>query len=156
VKADERFEELYRAQYAPVFRTTYLFCRNRAIAEDVTQEAFSRVLARWSRLHGKPWVAGWVTTTALNLARRSLRRRRLFGRDPAEDDNAASSIDLWRAVRSLPLKQQQAVVLRYRMDMSVQDIAQVLGTRESTIRSNLARARQRLKEVLEDGVHATR
>jgi RNA polymerase sigma factor (sigma-70 family) len=156
VKPDQQFEELYRGEYAPVFRTTYLMCRSRTLAEDVTQEAFARALAQWGRLRDKPWVAGWVTTTALNVARRNLRHRRVADQLPPDSHEADASIDLWQAVRSLPLRQQQAVVLRYRMDMAVEEIAQVLGCEASSVRSNLTRARQHLREVLGSGFYAGR
>ena len=156
LKVEHRFEELYHGEFAAVFRTLLLFCRDRALAEEATQEAFSRALERWSRLRDKPWVAGWVTTTALNLARRSLRRREFIERKVATDDLTDSSVDLWRAVRRLPLRQQQAIVLRYRMDLPTEEIAQVLGASPATVRSNLARARQRLKEVLGDQFYAGR
>ena len=155
MRADERFEELYRAEFAPVFRTIYLLCRDRGLAEEATQEAFARALERWGRLGDQPWVGGWVTTTALNVARRGLRRRPSIPeiRAEAEEDE---TIDLWNAVRSLPIRQQQAIVLRYRMDMSVEDVAGVMGCEAASVRGYLARGRQRLREVLGHGFRAER
>jgi DNA-directed RNA polymerase specialized sigma24 family protein len=110
VRADLEFQELYRSERQAVFSTVYLLCRNRALAEDATQEAFARALERWGRLRGRPWVGGWVTSTALNVARRALRYRPGPGSQDREAD-PDTSIGLWMEVRGLPLRQQQAVVL---------------------------------------------
>jgi len=75
VNADPAFRRLYEAEGPSVFQAVYLLCRDRAVAEDATQEAFARALERWGRLGDQAWVGGWVMSTALNVARRSLRRR---------------------------------------------------------------------------------
>lgn len=84
VKVDPRFVELYESEHDRVFQITLVLCRDRGLAEDATQEAFARALERWPRLSERSWVAGWVTSTALNVARRALRRRPLPGGAPPE------------------------------------------------------------------------
>jgi len=76
VKADSAFESFYISEAKAVFTAVYMMCRDRQLAEDATQEAFARALERWDRLGQQEWAAGWVVTTALNVARRNLRRRR--------------------------------------------------------------------------------
>src|SRR5437763_506549 len=95
---DWRFRALYEQEFQAVFSTVFLLCRRRDVAEEATQEAFVRAWERWSRLRDRPWVAGWVTTTAMNLARRALRRKHpeLREADPSGSD-ADAAIDLWRA-----------------------------------------------------------
>jgi DNA-directed RNA polymerase specialized sigma24 family protein len=84
------FVELYKTEHDRVFQIVYALCGDAATAEDATQEAFVRALERWDRLRDQPWAAGWVTTTAVNMARRMLRRRRwLFGTGPTEVDLVA-------------------------------------------------------------------
>src|SRR5206468_10629294 len=97
-----------------VFRAVFALCSDAGVAEDATQEAFARALERWRRLRDRPWVAGWVTTTALNSARRSLRRRgtEMQAQRPAHVD-PDEALDLWRGVRALPHRQQEAVGLHY-------------------------------------------
>jgi len=55
------------------------------------------------------------------------------------------AVDVWRAVRALPLRQQQAVVLRYRADLSTEEIAAAMGCDSGTVRTHLARAREALR-----------
>lgn len=63
---DPGFEDLYRSEAQTVFCAVFLQCRDRAVAEDATQEAFARGLERWDRLRGQVWAIGWAITTALN------------------------------------------------------------------------------------------
>ncbi len=150
MKTDSAFERFYMSEAKAVFTAVYLMCRDRELAEDATQEAFARALERWGRLEPHPWAAGWVMTTALNVARRDLRRRRAWPMT-REARNPDEAVDLWNTVRRLPRRQQEAVVLHYRMDAPVQEIAQILGCREGTVRTHLARAREALRIMLEAG-----
>jgi DNA-directed RNA polymerase specialized sigma24 family protein len=73
----ERFEDFYRREHAHVFGSLTLILRDREGASDATDEAFSRALVRWSRVGVMTSPGGWVDTTALNVARRRLRRASL-------------------------------------------------------------------------------
>jgi RNA polymerase sigma-70 factor, ECF subfamily len=154
LKVDGRFAELYEAEFAAVYRACYALCGDRQLAEDAAQEAFARALERWRRLRERPWIAGWVATTALNVVRRSLRRRgaepRLsgtgIGRTGAEV--AEDRLDLIRAIRTLPARQQEAVVLHYVADLSVDDVAEAMGVETETVKAHLARAREALARSL--------
>jgi RNA polymerase sigma-70 factor, ECF subfamily len=138
VTVDPGFEQLYRAEGQAVFSTVYLLCRDRALAEDATQEAFARALERWNRLGNRTWAAGWVTTTALNVARRALRHRRVsFVVDESQSEPEAA-IDLWRHVRALPPRQQHAVILCYRLDLPVEEAARVMACRVNAARRRIA------------------
>ena len=144
------FEELYRGEHATVFRTVFAVCGNRTVAEDATQEAFARALERWRRLKDRPWVAGWVTTTALNSARRALRRRPVAPEaDRAVVADTDVAADLWRAVAALPRRQQEAVVLFYVFDLPLGGVAEAMRCAQGTAKAHLARARQALKHQLE-------
>ena len=145
---DDAFQAFYLAEAPTVFRTVYLLCGDREAAQDATQEAFARALARWRRLRDQPWAAGWVTTTAVNHVRRALRHRRAIEPYPFAQVDVDERIDIWRAVSDLPLRQQQVVILHYRDDRPVTEIAALLGMREGTVRTHLARARATLRSGL--------
>jgi RNA polymerase sigma factor (sigma-70 family) len=152
VNLGSAFERFYAREAKAVFTAVYLMCGDRALAEDATQEAFARALERWDRLEVRPWAGGWVMTTALNVARRSLRRRSVWPL-ARESPNPDEALDLWTAVRRLPRRQQEAAVLYYRMDVPVHEIGRILGCSEGTVRTHLARARQALRTLLEGGPH---
>jgi RNA polymerase sigma-70 factor (ECF subfamily) len=88
--------------------------------EDATQEAFARALERWPRLREQSWVTGWVTSTALNAARRLQRRRWLHRAETAPMGiaaDASGSVELWQVVRALRRRQWEAVTLHYLVDL---------------------------------------
>lgn len=149
------FVQLYQAEHDKVFRATWAFCGDRAVAEDATQEAFARALERWPRLREQPWVTGWVTSTALNAARRLQRHRRwLHGAEVAPVKaamgvDAAGAVELWQVVRALPRRQREAVTLHYLADLPVAEVARLMGCREGTVKAHLAHARKALRAQLE-------
>jgi RNA polymerase sigma factor (sigma-70 family) len=145
VNVEPGFEELYEREFAPVFRAAFLLCGDRSTAEDATQEAFARALARWRRLDGQPWAAGWVMTTAMNAARRAMRRRPTPTEEPrstATDHEAR--LDVRAAIERLPARQQETVALHYLLDLSVADTASAMGVAEGTVKAHLSRARESL------------
>ena len=92
------FRALYEAEAEQVFRTVFLLCRDEDLARDATQEAFARALERWDRLQGEPWLGAWVTTVALNVAKRSLRRvRPTEAHSPHEGGPMTLNSGMWSA-----------------------------------------------------------
>lgn len=143
---DEGFEGFYTFSFPRVFRGVYALTRDRDIAEEATQEAFARALVRWPSLRSQSWAAGWVMSTALNHARRMKRRR---NPPPAEQAtyemmDVAGNVDLWSTIRSLPFRQQQAVVLHYLEDLPIHAVARLMRCREGTVKAHLGRARKTL------------
>jgi RNA polymerase sigma factor (sigma-70 family) len=150
VAVDEGFRAMYEAEFANVCRSVALMCGDPAAAEDATQEAFARALARWRRLRDVPWVSGWITTTAMNAARRDLRRRPTPPPTPSSEVDPDGLLDLRAAVAGLPARQQEAVALHYLLDMSVAHTAAAMGCDEGTVKTHLSRARTTLAEALRD------
>ena len=140
---------MYRREHATVFRMVYRLCGDRETAEDATQEAFARALARWRRLRGRPWAAGWVATTALNAARRAMRRRRADPSPPVTERDLDETADLWVAIGRLPRRQQEAVVLFYVTDLTLAGVAAAMGCAEGTAKAHLSRGRAALRVSLE-------
>lgn len=149
MRVDPRFRELYEAEYGAVLRATWLLSGDRFSAEDATQEAFARCLERWGRLKDRPWVAGWVATTALNCIRRSLRRGREAAAAAEPLPDVEARMDLWRGIRALPRRQREAVLLHYAMDLPVAQVAAAMGCADGTVKAHLARARFALRERME-------
>ena len=151
---DEGFRVMYEREFPTVFGAVRLLCGDHALAEDATQEAFARALVRWKRLGSQPWAAGWVTTTALNVARRHLRRRpppdAWRSAEPAREPDREAELDLAGAMRRLPPRQQEAVALHYLHDLTVADAATVMGCDEGTVKTHLSRARAALAPALAD------
>jgi len=145
------FRDLYEREFEPVLRAVFALAGDRALAEDATQEAFARALARWRRIGTHPAPAGWVTTTALNVARRQLRRKPESSstrQDRAQDED--ERLSLHDAIRALSPRQQEAVVLHYLVDLPVAEVATVMGVDEGTVKTHLSRARTAIAAALAD------
>jgi RNA polymerase sigma-70 factor, ECF subfamily len=144
------FRELYEREFGAVYRAAYALSGDRGLAEDATQEAFARALIRWRRLGREPWAGGWVMTTALNFTRRQMRKRPPPAERRPPETDAEALIDLRRAVRTLPARQQTAVVLHYLFGLPLEEVAGAMGCKEGTVKAHLARARGALERRLAD------
>jgi RNA polymerase sigma-70 factor (ECF subfamily) len=155
------FEDWYRREHPRVLGSMVALCGDVEMAAEVTDEAFARALARWSRVSALASPGGWTYTVALNVLRRAKRRRggehaaltkASTGAD-APRDPELPDVDLWAAVRRLPDRQRTAVVLRYVADLPESEIAQVLGVARGTVASQLSDARRALASVLHSTDH---
>jgi RNA polymerase sigma-70 factor, ECF subfamily len=156
---------LYMQHVDRVFRTVRGMLRCDADAEDVTQDALLTVLTSLHKYtpRADARFAAWVTTIAVNTARRRFRRRRpeltATGELPeALDDTAdpADSLDRARQRRALLIalaeltERERAIVsLRYGAELNASEIAATLGIEPATIRKILERARERLGARIE-------
>lgn len=153
---DQSFETFYRAEFSRVFAAVCAMSGARDMAMDSAQEAFTRAYARWGRLSGEPWAAGWVMTTALNQLRRQLKRSqreqrhatvaRRMESDPSHEDSS----NVVEILKQLPARQQEAAVLFYFADQSVTSIAAAMGISEGSVKTHLSRARAQLRRLLEE------
>ena len=146
------FDDWYADQRPRVYISMLALCGDPDIAADATDEAFTRAVAHWKRVHAMESPGGWTQRVALNELRRRLRRRRaearLLPRFAGRDHEPTPSGEVWDLVRALPERQRVAVVLRYVADLTEPDIAIAMGIARGTVASTLAAARERLAEVL--------
>lgn len=144
---DRAFDPLYRLAYRMAFR----ILGDRGDAEDVAQETMARTMLRWGRLQGRP--EAWVTRVSVNLAIDRYRKRRrssrpLLGPVVVTDPHVAERLDLAGALRHLPRRQRQVVVLRYLADWSEADVAAELGCSVGSVKSHGARGLATLRRAL--------
>jgi RNA polymerase sigma-70 factor (ECF subfamily) len=148
------FERWYRAEHPRLFVTLLALTGDRDLAADAADEAFARALQRWSRVREMDSPEGWTYCVAVNIVRRSGRRRahegRLLRRLAPPETVAAPAGEVWDLVRSLSDRQREAVVLRYVADLTEPDIAVVMGVTRGTVASTLADARHALRDALVD------
>jgi RNA polymerase sigma factor (sigma-70 family) len=152
------FEAFFRAEYPRLFEAMVLVTGNRTEAEDIAQEAMTRVYERWDRVRIATSPAAYVFTTAFNLNRKRLRRlavRRLRD-DPREGlpSEKTEQIDLardvLRALQVLPREQREAIVLIVWLDLDAAAAGRVLGIAPSSVRGRVHRARATLRALLGD------
>jgi RNA polymerase sigma-70 factor (ECF subfamily) len=158
--ADPR--ELYSACYDRLVRVLTLVAGDRAEAEDVVQEAFVRLVPRWSKISTYDDPEAWVRAVAFRILSNRFRRARNAGvaaRRSADSrrgvdqvaETSGDGVDIARALALLPVGQRQVVVLHHLLDLPVDDIASTLGVPVGTVKSRLSRARIALAPLLHEG-----
>jgi RNA polymerase sigma-70 factor (sigma-E family) len=150
---------LYRAQAVGLIRLAYLMLGDRAAAEDVVQDAFCGLYRNWGRLADPSGALPYVRSSVLNGCRSVLRRRALGHRvtmyQPPTGSAEAAVLsreerqEVLRAVRRLPDRQREALVLRFYLDLPEPEIARIMGIRPGTVRSATYRALKALGHLLE-------
>ena len=155
-----RFEDLYMAHGPEALRVAYLITGDKALAEDVAQEAFVRLLKRFHDLRNPHAFRAYLLRTVMNLTKshfRKLKREREFAKletgQQIEDPVDVGSHDvLWSAVLRLPERQRTALVLRYCQDLSEQQTADIMQISLKAVKSLVGRGLAKLRS--EEGVTA--
>lgn len=156
VDADQlaTLEALYREQYESSVRLAHLLVGNRHRAEELTQDAFVRLLPRIATTDNP---GGYLRVVLVNLCRDHGRRQAMAGRHPQEPPTdtpppglPATSSAVWQALQALPDRQRIALSLRYYADLPTAEIARILDVRPATVRSLTHRGLASLKEVVPD------
>lgn len=130
-------------------RLAYLLTGDRSVAEDLVQEAFVRFVGRLRFLRDPDAFEPYLRRTIVNLSKNHFRRRAVErayleregprAEDVTTDPDVATSDTLRSALLRLPLRQRTALVLRYFEDLPDASIAELLGCRQATVRSLVAR-----------------
>jgi RNA polymerase sigma factor (sigma-70 family) len=158
VPVDEGFAAFCRREHPRLVGALTLWCGERAVAEELTQEAFARAHRDWQKVGALDQPAAWVRHVALNLATSSFRRRqaerRAYGRLAARAEVATSDADVADAVAvrdavgRLPELQRSVIVLRFYLEMSVDEVAELVGRSRTAVTSLTSRAVSALRDDL--------
>jgi RNA polymerase sigma-70 factor (ECF subfamily) len=151
------FDFFYRSEYRSVVALAAILSGSRWAAEDLAQEAFSAAFREWDRVrdfaHPHIWVRRVVANKSASLIRRNVAevkaRTRLDGSRPPLQQLPDESEDLWDAVRRLPRRQTEAIVLVYLDGRSLEEAGEVMGCTAGTVKTHLKRGRGSLARKLE-------
>ena len=156
---------LYESSALGLIRMAYVMLGDLASAEDVVQEAFYGLYRRWDRLADPAGALHYVRTSVLNgcrsaLRRRAVRRGFVQQRTLADEPPAVSAEtvmlggeereDVIRALRRLPDRQREVLMLRFYAELPDEQIARVMGIRPGTVRSTAFRALDALGRALKE------
>ena len=156
----EAFAELIGDHYDLIHRTAWKWCGNRDDAEDIAQDVCVKLGRAIAGFDGRSAFSSWVYRITLNAVRDMQRAGKRRGRyadayaeispedQPAEQEEAATSSQLWAAVRQLPEKQRDAVLLVYAEELSHAAAAEIMGIREATVSFHVHEARKTLRVLL--------
>jgi RNA polymerase sigma factor (sigma-70 family) len=156
------YEDLVRPHQEIAFRVAYVIARNRADAEDATQDALVKAWRALGRFRPdeplRPWLLRIVANEARNRRRSAGRREQLALRAVASSGEAAPSpedtvldrarrLELLRALDELPDAAREVIAYRYLLDLSEDETAAALDVKVGTVKSRTSRALDRLKEA---------
>jgi RNA polymerase sigma-70 factor (sigma-E family) len=156
---DPAFESFVQTSSTSLLRTAYLLTGDRGHAEDLLQTTFLRVAWRWSVASARP--EAYARRVLINLSRdrwRNLSRRVRERHDPDPPqvpyadatDRIADRESLTVALRELPARQREVIVLRFFADLPIAETAKTLGLSEGAVKSYTSRALTRLRELLDE------
>ena len=160
VRAVQSFDAFYRSNYRQVLSCVFGLTEP-ALAEDLTQEAFLAASQHWDEVGGLDNPGAWVRRVAINRAASAYQRRRaearavlrLSGRRPViVPPMSEPAEEVWRAVRSLPRRQRETIVLCLVAGYSRSEAAAMMQVSVETVKTHLERGRQVLAEVLKESV----
>lgn len=151
------YEWVYRARFASVARTVFLIVGSNAVAEEITQDAFVKLLQKWSSVSDYERPEAWARKVAVRMAVRHVGRERSrpareLRAQPTQSEPSLPDPEVARAVAALAPMQRAAVALYYWEDRPILEIARMLQVSESTVKQHLYRARARLADVLKEEV----
>ncbi len=154
------FARLLERHYGFIYRVAYKWCGAQADAEDITQEVCIKLGRAIRGFKGDAAFTSWLYRITLNAVRDFQRARAtriertaamaLITPDAAEPDQDAGFVQsqLWQAVRNLPDKQRDAMLLVFAEDLSHGAAAGIMGCAESTVSWHIHEAKKKLKELL--------
>jgi RNA polymerase sigma factor (sigma-70 family) len=157
---DDEFERLYAAEAAGLFSFLAYRTGDRALAEDLLADAFERALRsrrRFDRRRGSEKT--WLYAIAINVLRDHVRRAAAEGRALGRAGERERAVDdpherlerrdlLERALAGLSSEEREAIALRFGADLTVPELAKVLGEPLTTVEGRVYRALRKLRDEL--------
>jgi RNA polymerase sigma-70 factor (sigma-E family) len=159
--ARQHVSALYRTHALALVKLAVLMTGDQSTAEDVVQDAFLGLYRRWSALHDADKAIGYLRSSVLNGCRSVHRirfRRQGLTLDPPEHADSAEAEallgeahrEVLAALRRLPRRQRESVVLRYYLDMTEDQAAQAMGVSRGTVKSATSRGIAALARMLKE------
>jgi len=141
-----------------VYRAAYQYCGNKSDAEDVVQNTFIKLLQSKKEFESEEYLKRWLIRVAINEAKNismSFWKKRISSLEEvciekSYEFHTDAQSDLYVTVMQLPAKYRIVVHLYYFEDYSTKEISEILKLKETTVQTQLMRARGKLKEMLKE------
>lgn len=160
--AEQFLEELMNQYGDTLLRTCYLYLKDYQLAEDAVQETFIKAMKSYGSFEYKSSEKTWLTRIAINCCKNVMRTSWFHTRqnnlenyvekmsDSSDDpiDNFLKKDSVSAAIMTLSASDRQMIVLYYYQELSVKEIAAVIGKSENTTIQRLNRARGKMKKIL--------
>jgi RNA polymerase sigma-70 factor (sigma-E family) len=156
----ERLRQLYELHYVDLVRLACLLLDRTEAAEEVVQDAFVKLYGALDRIEDRDATPAYLRSMVMNGARSTLRRRQVVRKHPPVPEPPGEPADVGavlhedqreviEALRTLPTRQRECLVLRYYGGCSEAEIAETLGIARGTVKSSISRAMATMSERLE-------
>lgn len=137
-----------------VLRLAYSYLHNMPDAEDILQETLIRYFRSAPQFESDSHEKAWLLRVAANLSKNRINYNKIRLSEEINEEIAADEKDdlsfVWEAVKQLPQTQSEVIHLFYQEGYSTAEIAKLLSRRESTVRSDLKRGREKLRTILKE------
>ena len=151
---NERAEYILNTYGDSILRYAYSYLHNMSDAEDILQDTLIQYLKTDPVFESAAHEKAWLLRVAANLSKNRLDYNSIRKTDELNEELAADERDdlsfVWEAVKSLPVKYREVIHLFYHEGCSVREISNILKRPEATVRSDLHRGRERLREILRE------
>ena len=153
---EQEYVEYVTARLPALRRLAFLLCGDEHHADDLVQQTITTLYLRWNKIrtvnHLDKYVRTMLTHTFINERRRPWARVRLFRETPERGTHGETGIEERAVVRAalakVPRRQQAVLVLRFLCDLSVADVAEVLGCSQGTVKSQTSHGLAALRRLL--------
>ena len=139
-----------------ILRLAYSYLHNYSDAEEVLQDTLVQFLRTAPQLSGRAHEKAWLLRVAANLSKNRIAYNQVRAADELSETLAAEEREdlsfVWDAVKMLPVTYREVIHLYYEEGYATAEIAKLLGRKEAMVRSDLRRAREKLKELLQEEV----
>ena len=155
----EYIAELFHQHSASVYRTAFFLTKSRILADDITQETFIQIIRKFHLYDSSKPIEPWIYKITVNITRNMIRKQKLLGfvgkksiTPPEELVEPAvlrkeSNSELWKEITQLPQKSKEVVILHFYAELTLSEVAKVLGIPLGTCKSRLHYALTRLRET---------
>jgi RNA polymerase sigma-70 factor (ECF subfamily) len=136
-----------------LIRISYSYMKNLSDAEDITQDVFIKLLEKKPSFESTEHEKAWLIRIAMNLSKDKLKSAYFKNTAPLEEDFihvTKEDNEIIHAVLNLSLKYRSIVLLYYYEGYNISEVANILNLKESTVGSQLSRARKKLKSILKE------
>ncbi|WP_246552734.1 RNA polymerase sigma factor [Paenibacillus tritici] len=154
---ERQAQEMFEAHSSYIYGIALMITKQRALADDVTQETFLRAFAKYHLYDSSRPLRPWLYRIAVNMSRNLLRRKvwiRLLAGVPREETEHSAEnfalqnenrLELWNAVSGLSVKLREVITLHYYAELPLPETAEVLGIPLGTCKSRLHAALRKLR-----------
>lgn len=153
LRTDGCLESVIRAYSNMVYRLAFSQTRNKSNADDIYQEVFFRYIRKKPQFETEKHRKAWFIRVTINCCKKmwvSSWIRKIVPLDENIVFEMKEETNLHYELQKLPMKYRAVIHLFYYEDLSIEEISEILNKKPSTIRTQLTRARYKLKEILKE------